>query len=338
MNQNDAKLQKVTLGPDWIDLSFGEPRVIMQALFRQIDCVGSSFRLPTIRDLPTWEYQPAAGTPDLTLLLEKRYDSKVVVCNGAKQALSAAFYSFKQDGIESIYYDNPFYPANPSLIELAGLTRREITDSSSLLITSPNNPDGKNYQNTELLNFDFMKPMIHDAAYYTDIYLPDGQIPIPVGDIQVFSMSKMYGISGLRIGYAVARNEKYYKAMVEYVEMTTAGVSTASQEITRQIELFFKDHPSAYRAFVKEARESLRTSREIILGLNPDVLEVLPAQSNSMFAWCKKGPALDTAAAKVYILPGELFGQPGMMRINIAHPPDVIREAVKRLNENKSRS
>jgi bifunctional pyridoxal-dependent enzyme with beta-cystathionase and maltose regulon repressor activities len=57
-----------------------------------------------------------------------------------------------------------------------------------------------------------------------------------------------------------------------------------------------------------------------------------------MFGWFEVGPALNAEAAKVYILPGELFGQPGMMRMNIAHPPEVIREAVDRLNKHKIRS
>ena len=57
---DDAKLQKLNLGPDWIDLSFGEPKVVMDCLFKQLNRVGSSFKMPDLYDLPTWEYQPAA--------------------------------------------------------------------------------------------------------------------------------------------------------------------------------------------------------------------------------------------------------------------------------------
>lgn len=335
---NDAKLQKILLGPDWIDLSFGEPKVVMNALFRQLNRFGDPFKMPTLYDLPKWEYQPAAGSPDLVKILEKKYDERVIVCNGAKQALAAAMYAFKQRGYNDIFFEWPYYPANPGLAESVGLTWSPEDKASSLLITSPNNPDGRNHSNLDLINWRCKGPMIHDAAYYTDIYLPDDQMTLPMGDIQVFSMSKMYGLSGLRIGYAVCHNEKYYTDMVNYIEMTTAGVSTASQDIARNIEMFFRDNPSYLKEFNREARASIASARKELDRLDPDVLEMVPCQSNSMFGWFRAGPALDAKAAKVYILPGELFGQPGYMRMNIAHPPEVIREAVDRLNKHKIRS
>ena len=334
---NDAKLQKVILGPDWIDLSFGEPKVVMNALFRQLNRFGDPFKMPTLYDLPNWEYQPAAGKPDLVKILESKYDAKVVVCNGAKQALAAAMYAFKSHGFNNLYFDRPYYPANPGLARSVGLIESDKASADCFLITSPNNPDGLNYTNTELITWRYEGPMIHDGAYYTDIYLPEGQMTLPLGDIQIFSMSKMYGVSGLRIGYAVCHNEKYYQAMVNYVEETTAGVSTASQDIARNIELIFRDNPSYYNEFCKEARQSILDSREELKRLDPRVLGNVPAGSNSMFGWFTAGPELDNVAAKVHILPGELFGAPGMMRMNIAHHPDVIREAVDRLNKNRKR-
>ncbi len=335
---NDAKLQKIILGPDWIDLSFGEPKVVMNALFRQLNRFGGPMKMPSFYDLPDWEYQPAAGKQDLVKILEDKYDAKIVVCNGAKQALAAACHAFKRAGHSTIFYDVPFYPANPSIAESVGLTRAGVNDAHTFLITSPNNPDGKNLSNLQILQYRYRGPTIHDAAYYTEIYLPEDQITLPLGHIQTYSMSKMYGLSGLRIGYAVVHDERYYKDIVDYIEMTTAGVSTASQDIARNIELTFKEHPEYYEAFVKEARQSIIDSRKELEALDPDVLQLIPSGANSMFGWFKVGPALDATAAKVYILPGELFGAPGMMRMNIAHPPEVIREAVRRLNEHKIRS
>jgi aspartate/methionine/tyrosine aminotransferase len=336
---SDAKLQKVILGPDWIDLSFGEPKVVAQALYRNLSIFGDPFQMPTRSDLLKWEYQPAAGNPKLIQLLEEKYDAKVVVCNGAKHALAATLNAFKKSGIDNIYYDSPYYPANPQLIDVAGLNLTDINNAQAFLITSPNNPDGKNYTNLELINFCHMgKKMIHDAAYYSDIYLPDGQIPIPVGDVQIYSMSKMYGVSGLRIGYAICHDEKYYRDIVDYMELSTAGVSTASQDIAFSIEEFFINNPKQLESFRREAREAIAAARQELLNLDPEVLVPVPSASNSMFAWCLKGHALDNVAAKVHILDGVLFGQPGMMRINIAHPVEVIREAVQRLNQHKIRS
>jgi len=330
---DDAKLQKVILGPDWIDLSFGEPKIVMDALFRQLNRTGSKLKMPKLNDLTKWEYQPAAGKPDLVSILEKKYDAKVVVCNGAKQALAASCYSFKSSGKATIYYERPYYPANPSLTQSVGLVWGDKGSADSFLITSPNNPCGSNYSNLDLIGWRYNGPMIHDAAYYTDIYLPDDQITLPLGDIQVFSMSKMYGVSGLRIGYAVVHNEKYYQDIVDYIEMTTAGVSTASQDIARNIEMFFRDNPACYKAFVSDARASIANNRKLLSQLNPDVLTVMDCQSNSMFAWCKKGPRLDSKKAKVHVLSGTLFGaDDSIIRMNIAVPHEVLKEAIDRLN------
>ena len=332
---DNAKLQKVILPPDVLDLSFGEPVVVMKALFKQLNCFGNPFKMPNLYDLPKWTYQPAAGKPDFVGILEEKYGARVVVCNGAKQALAAALYAFRKAGLKSCFYDSPYYPANPSIIESVGLTWADQSSADSFLITSPNNPCGKNLSNIDITKWCHKGPVVHDAAYYTEIYLPQDQIPIPLGHIQVFSMSKMYGLSGLRIGYAVVYDEKYYKDVVDYIETTTAGVSTASQDIARNIELFFRDNPKYLAEFQREAREAIAKSRNLLTLLDPDVLQPEPCDSNSMFAWCKTGPKLNNKAAKVHILPGEIFGKPGYMRLNIAYPPEVIAEAIKRLNDNK---
>jgi len=345
MTKSDAKLQKLNLGPDWIDLSFGEPKVVAVALGRQLNTFGSPFTMPAYNDLFKWEYQPAAGNLELTRFLENKYSAKVVVCNGAKQALSAACtvmgrsIKTKQIGPASIYYDVPYYPANPIASSCGKLYRIDDKDiADCLLITSPNNPDGRNYTNSQLIDMQTKKRMIHDAAYYTPIYLPAEQIPIPIGRIQIHSMSKSYGLSGLRIGYAVCHDESYYQPIVDYMEETTAGVSAASQQVALNIETFFATHPDAKLAFEADARDMIKASRTELEALDPEVMTIIPCTHNSMFAWAKVGPKLDYKAAKVFILEGDLFGQPGMVRLNIAHPVETIREAVARLNQNKIRS
>jgi hypothetical protein len=119
------------------------------------------------------------------------------------------------------------------------------------------------------------------------------------------------------------------------MESTTAGVSIASQEIMFSVEKYFLNHPDLLEQFHREARTCLLTSRYMLKDLDPEVLEVIPCNSNSMFAWCKTGPRFNGSAAKVYALDGTLFGQPGFTRLNIAHPPELIREAVARLNKHK---
>lgn len=335
---NNKKLQKVVLPPDTIDLSFGEPKIIREALMRQID---GKIDMPSTKDLAGWEYQLASGKPDLASLLEKKYNAKVVVCNGAKQALSAAFYAMRKNGTDYIVYDKPYYPATPSLISLSGLVGllpdevdHDFWPASNVvrLLTSPNNPDGDNLSNIELIEHQSQGQVIHDAAYYTDIYLPDNQIPIPIGNIQIYSVSKMYGLSGIRIGYAVCHKESLYNDVAEYIELTSAGVSAASQDIIRNVEQFFMDNPEKLSAFHNDARSILKKNRALLTLLDQNVLMPMPCKSNSMFAWFKKGPKFDQSKVKVYMLDGVIFGDQDMVRMNIAVPHEVLKEAIDRLN------
>lgn len=328
----------MNLGPEWIDLSFGEPAVVLNSLFRNLNRVGSPIKMPSFQELNTYVYQPACGKTELVSLLEDKYKAKVVITNGAKHGLSAALYAFKSKGISTIWYDSPYYPANPGLVKTAGLTWSEAQISDSYLLTSPNNPDGNNLPNHDLASLSWQKPTIHDAAYYSPIYLPEGQEVEPHGDIQIFSASKMYGLSGLRVGYVVCRNDDFYSSLVEHVETTTAGVSVMSQDMVRNIELTLKQNPTWHADFVKEARKAISLSRAELSKLDPDVLTLEPCQTNSMFAWCKVGPALDYKSAKVYLLPGDIFGKSGYVRLNIAYPVELISEAVSRLNKHKIRN
>lgn len=331
---SDAKLQKIILPPDMIDLSFGEPFIIAEACRKHLLGWTTTFRMPQCEELEYYQYQLAQGTPKLTSLLQEKYGAKVVVTNGAKHGLAAILYALKKNGHDSIHYETPYYPANPSLLSFANLSKDQyFTNSKAMLITSPNNPDGNNHTNM------FMKVMtnehyvIHDAAYYTPIYLPDGQEPEALGHIQLYSMSKMYGFSGLRVGYVVCHDETLFQDIVDYVELTTAGVSTASQDIAYNLETFFTKNPNNLNAFEQEAREAIKKNRSLLTQLNPEVMIPQECNSNSMFAWAKKGTKLNYMNQKVYMLDGNLFGDDTMVRMNIAVPFETLKEAIDRLNK-----
>lgn len=331
---SDIKLQKIILPPDFIDLSFGEPKIIAEACMRNINFAGSSFAMPDLSSLSQYEYQPAQGNLKLISLLENKYNARVVVTNGAKHGLAAVFHVLKKHGYNDIYYDVPYYPANPSLTENEGLERNPSIDNADvLLLTSPNNPDGRVYTNEYMNSLMNSKYVIHDGAYGTPIYMPNGYVPEKVGHIQIYSMSKMYGLSGLRIGYVVCHDERFFQDIVNYVETTTAGVSTASQEIAYNIEKHFLDNPDRLSIFEQESRDAIEKNRQLLTLLDPDVLALVKCESNSMFGWFKKGPKLDYMKAKVYMLDGSIFGDNTMIRMNVAVPYDTLKEAIDRLNK-----
>lgn len=327
------KLAKTELGEGWLDLSYGEPLIVREIL--------KSFLDESIVQYDLLGYPLATGYKPLTSFLEDKYNAKVVISNGAKQGLSAAFYALKKMNHKSIMLHKPFWSSTPFLIEKEGLKVRYLNEDegcSAFCLTSPNNPDG--YELTAEQMIEAHKDaksnnvrLIHDAAYYTPIYLREPKdILTNFGDVQIYSCSKMWGLSGLRVGYIVCHNEDFYDLTSEYVESTTAGVSIASQEIVLDVEQQFKDNPEALKSFYLTCRASLKNNKEIVRLIDKDVLEPINLDSSSMFVWCKKGPKFDMQKAKVNLVDGVLFGAPGMVRMNVALRSSVVQEAVDRLN------
>jgi aspartate aminotransferase len=338
----EMKLARVDLGPGWIDLGYGEPITVLQAL----RAVLPAHTMPSGLELLNAPYQPPQGNKDLVALLENKYKARVVITNGAKQGIAAVMYAVKQLGHKSCVIPKPYWVSTPGLITSSGLTvefldKPEIK-SSAIMITSPNNPDGKEVSkaNLESLALEAKQDgvmFIHDAAYHTPIYMGNPDELFSGGDAQVYSFAKMYGLSGLRVGYVVLHNEALLSGVTEFVEKSCSGVSTASQQVALAVERFFTDNPGSRSGFEFLARSLIIQSRKELERLRPEVLEVVPCSSNSMFAWCKVGPELDWKNAKVNILSGEPFGAPGYVRLNLAVNSDLIHTAIDRLNQKVSK-
>jgi aspartate/methionine/tyrosine aminotransferase len=331
-------LAKPILPPDWIDVSVGEPHVVREHLMDVFD-IG-------VYDLPKkdhmYEYPPPNGYKPLVQLLESKHRGPVIVTNGAKQALGACFYALQQMGKLKVGMRTPYWALIPPLVKMHGLeplTSYEGADANLVLL--PNNPDG-------FSDLDFMSgpigswkqggiPLIHDAAYYTPVYLPNGHQFPQFGDVQVYSISKMLGLSGLRLGYVVCPNPEFYKLILEYMEAMTVGASIVSQIFLYDLMNRMNGYPTLVGNFEGRSQMSLLEAKELIAQVDSEVLEVPPSVilSQGMFGWFKTGPKFDQQKAKINFIDGALFGVPGMVRMNLAFNSNQMQEIVKRLNSCK---
>jgi aspartate/methionine/tyrosine aminotransferase len=333
---NDILLAKPTLPPGVIDTSVGEPYVIREKLFEVFDM--KDWKLPTIDHL--WEYVNPQGYKPLIDLLEWKHNAPVVVTNGAKNALGATFYALKKMGKATIGMRSPYWALLPQLINIHGLewTAAELGDGAhydSYLCLSPNNPDGSLFSSEEIRKCTV--PLIHDGAYHTHSYLPQGT-PLPViGDVQIYSLSKMLGLSSLRIGYAVCPNPEFYRLIKEYMEAMTVGVSLPSQIFAYELMNQMRGYPTLVEKFENNAFSALQEAKQLIKTVDPEVLEV-PAnfeENPGMFLWAKKGAACDLDKAKINAIDGKHFGVPGFVRMNLAFSKEKVQEIVNRLNASK---
>lgn len=318
-------MARTRLPADFIDLGIGEPHYLRDVVTAVHDV--REFRFDTMPRV--WEYAPPTGYDPLVRALEERHGAPVVVTIGAKHGIFAALHALHCEGVRSVSYRTPYWASFPFMMERAGM--RSVLDggvADAHLLVMPNNPDG--YVTDPASARATGKPLIHDAAYYTKSYLPEGTEVEAIGDMQVFSASKMYGLSGLRLGWVVCHEPRYRDAVASFVEATTAGVSTASQRVLLSIVAAEAENPTMRDIYQAEMRRHLAWAQSAIRTIHPDVLT--PVSTLGMFGWCRKGPKFDPNAAKVAVMEGAAFGDPTMVRLNLAVAPAQLEEAIERFN------
>jgi aspartate/methionine/tyrosine aminotransferase len=197
------------------------------------------------------------------------------------------------------------------------------------IITSPNNPDGSEQYFAE------RRYNIWDAAYASPVYGWSGKAPNH--DISVWSAAKMYGVSGLRVGWLVTNDERIAAQAALYVEKTTSGVANISQSILTR--LLYLERQELLDEVLSFAREDLLMNGATFNDKIAKYCEIVEGAPNGrgMFAWFYplNEQAFDEAliAAKVKIVPGHACGRPGWIRMSMGQTVDVTRLALEALAE-----
>lgn len=328
-------LIKNKLDKDVIDLSIGEPEIIKTSTSEMF---GDCFHSVKKTDI---DYQHPSGLPDLVSLLEERFGGKIIVTNGAKQALSAVFYAIHKIGFRTMGMITPHWALLPPLSDIHSISplfyKHEdhvSAISHCFLDVSPNNPDGKvfDYKNiSSRINKDGV--YIHDAAYYTPSYLGSEFKYDKRGSVQIYSFSKMFGLSGARVGFISCQNDELYQHLLHYVESTTVGVSSFSQRVI--VNIFDQLKPDVEKEFHHRNFSQLRKNKELFKNVPDDVLEVPNdfEAVNGMFGWLRKGVNFDPGKVKINVSDGKYFGDQDFVRINLGLENKKIEEVVDRLQK-----
>jgi len=95
-----------------------------------------------------------------------------------------------------------------------------------------------------------------------------------------------------------------------------------------------KEEPDKLNAFEVEAFAALTTAKQILLGVDPEILLVQPrmVERPGMFGWFAVGPKANFQKSKINFIDGALFGGPGMVRMNLAFNVETMQKIVERLN------
>lgn len=145
---------------------------------------------------------------------------------------------------------------------------RRAEGAKAIFICSPNNPTGVQYDADEVVNIaeNFSGLVVADEAY---VDFADGSLSEAAQNLRnlivLRTLSKAYGLAGLRIGYLIASEEivKWVK-LVEPPFSVNAVAQCAIEAILEKEEEFKK-----YILKVREEREYLYTQLEKIDGVRP---------------------------------------------------------------------
>jgi len=320
------------------------------------------------------KYTPSSGTPELKEAViqytlenygKKVVPENIIISAGAKQALYNFLLAAVQEGDEVIF-PAPYWVSYPEMVKMAGATpiivrpaagsvqvslaqvQAAVTDKTkAILLNSPNNPSGLIFDAT------FIKGVVELAEekniflLMDDIYhklVFDGKIcPNPYdystkGQNLVIAngVSKLYGLTGLRIGWAVSENRSLISAMGRMQAQSTSCNSDLSEAAATAALL-------GDQGCSKDLCSLLQHNRDVLLAELKQIphLKIYQPQGTfySFADFSYYNPDSQALAqyllekALVAVVPGVAFGLDGHLRISFCASQDSIVEGVRRIKK-----
>jgi aspartate/methionine/tyrosine aminotransferase len=335
-------------------------------------------------------YLPTVGIPRLRQLFVEKMrtknqipigsDDEVVVTNGGTHALYAVFQSLLEPGDEVIIPD-PEWPPTMAMVKAAGGTavqvplredlgwrwnideiEKAITAKTRVLyLNSPNNPSGGVLTKADLERLAAIAReknlwVVSDEAYedvvYNGEHVSVASLPgMYDRTIPVYTMSKTYAITGVRVGYFAIKDKSLLSRAIKVVLYTTSNVSSIAQYgAVGALE--------GSQQCIDEFKKELRFRRDMFFkGLNESGLFSGQPPDGAFYAFVKinreaadragvKGDSLSWAMAEFLIknarigcVPGVDFGpnSEGYMRFCTCRSREELTGALASMAETLSR-
>ncbi len=289
----------------------------------------------------------------------------VIVSIGAKHALFNLLYALLDPGDEAIIL-SPYWVSYPEMVRMVRgqpvivnpppgeylptleAIEKAVTPATRLIIVNnPNNPSGLTYPEeflASLVDFCERRQIFYlaDDIYHQLVF--DGQMPPNVYRytsrdvnesyvIVINSISKLFGMTGFRIGWVVAP-----KSLVD-VLATIQSQSTTCNPVVDQVAaeatlLRAKEDVRRLRAYLEENRDAVLAE----LAQTPAIKTLKPGGALYCFpdfsALQQDSVALSNfllEKALVVTVPGKEFGMEGHLRLSYCGPREEMVEGVRRI-------
>jgi aspartate aminotransferase len=301
---------------------------------------------------------------------EERYKkivtaNNVIVSGGAKQAIMVLLHAIL-DPKDEVIFPAPYWVSYPEMVKLAGgcpvvvtpedgsfhPTLSEIADTvgsytKAIIINSPNNPSGAMFSKdfiAEIVEFCEKKSLylIMDDIYnrlvfegksapvcydYADAPLEQSKLVVING------VSKMYAMTGFRIGWAIA-NKELVEAMATVQSQQTSGPAAPSQWAA-------VGALNGVQSSVENLRMTLENNRNIMIDRLRAIDGVQVTKPDGTFycfpdfsAYMKDSQKLANfllEKVRVVTVPGKEFGFEGHLRLSYCGTIRDITEGLERI-------
>jgi aspartate aminotransferase len=289
----------------------------------------------------------------------------VIASNGAKQSIMVALYTILEPKDEVIF-PAPYWVSYPEMVKLAGgiavpitpedgtfhPTVKEIAEAvgsytKAIILNSPNNPSGAMYteefiagivelcekKKLWLIMDDTYNRLVFDGRGPTNCYHYATNHTESSQLIVVNCISKMYAMTGFRLGWAVA-NQEVIEAMTNIQSQQTSGPSVPAQWAA-------VGALNGVQSSIDALRRTLENNRNVLLKHLNAFAGVKVTKPDGTFytfpdfsAYMKDSNQLARLLldkVRVVTVPGKEFGMEGHLRISFCGTIKEITEGIERI-------
>ena len=289
----------------------------------------------------------------------------VIVSSGAKQSIMTLLYAILEPKDE-VVFPAPYWVSYPEMVKLAGgvpvavvpedgsfvPTVPDIADrvgsyTKAIILNSPNNPSGVMYpadfvaemvefcekKNLWLVMDDLYNRLVFDGQKAPNPYEYSKQLPDQSKLVVVQGVSKMYAMTGFRIGWALA-NREVTEAMTNIQGHQTSGPVTVSQWAAIGAL-------SGVQTAIESLRLTLENQRNVMVERLQTISGIHVTKPNGTFycfpdfsAYMKDSQKLAELLldrVRVVTVPGKEFGMDGHLRLSYCGTIKDIMDGVERI-------
>lgn len=319
------------------------------------------------------KYTAVAGVPSLRKAVADRLredyqvdfqsPEEVLISSGGKQAIYHFFQAVLEPDDE-VLIPAPYWVSFPEMVKLVGgkpvivhpkgarLTADDIqaaiTPKTRLFVlNSPSNPSGEVFNPDELTSFlRAVEPhpiwVLTDDTYYSLVYSPAEWVSVlklrpdfRSRTCVIGSTSKLYAMTGWRLGWAVAP-KPIIEAMTKLQSQVTSSASHISQVAAEAALKDFHQSAEDFRLRFEKRKDFIYEKAKDIRGLKaakPEGAFYLFADFSEALRGRPVAQYAEDLLEKhgVCIIPGVAFGAPNFARLSYALSEAEIEEGLKRI-------